>query len=303
MFLSAIAQKAMHERFVGYDEDSKEFSDLVITGRLGPVDRFLSIYNQPTRMRGLFLRPGTTLPASRIVKHEASNRIYLLGVERMDAKWDEAGGDPYVSVISAHDVSESVLGYGGVCTITRRVPLGPQDNPGWLVETEVCQTYSDLQHYSSAKEPQVFDHKTSTFVAWFSSAITLMAHDKVQVGPTSYRVQETFSDMGMLGARLTRDPDPRMDVQVVRVTREYNENTYDYHTTRQVFNVTVAVPLVEDTALWGDRESSVTLSIQAEHIGFPPEVDMEVIFQGVSRRVSQVINPAGDSQYKVVCGK
>lgn len=303
MFLAAIAQKDMHEAFLGFSETAKDFSAGVFSGRLGPTDRFLSIYNQPTRMRQVFLPPDTVLPESGVFRHAPTEDIYLVGVVRLDSLWDVTDGEPYVALMTAHLCTPSVEGGSGLAQLRRRSPMGPASDPGWLVDSLVAESYIDTQLLNVTKERDLYDWKTPNYTAWMAQHIKPQQWDTIVLDGVTYRVQDAYSDLGMTGMRIDLSADPRVDLVVNKVERVYNPATYDYETTKTPYNVTAKLEDSEDTAAWGNPSKTLELSIQFGHIGFAPEPDMEVVYAGVTRRIKQVTTPPGEQQYRVTCGE
>lgn len=303
MFLKAIAQRHMRESFDSYDSVTKTFTPKAFEGRIGLTDRFLSIYNRPTRKRQLFTKPGATLPESYVIRHRGTGDVYILGQVRQDARYDVDDGDPYVSISMLHLVTPEALGSSGVAIHTRKVIKGTAEDPGWLVEEEISENYLDIEFRTSSSEEGVYDSKIENFYAWTPITVVAKQWDFFTLNDTKYRVVDTFTDIGMRGLRLDREPDPRVNVTIYKTTRVYDRVTHEYVTTKAPFNVTAIVPENTDLAAWDDSNSktSITLAIDFPNIGFTPEPNQDVEYQGRTRIIKSVATQAGEKQYRVTC--
>lgn len=303
MFLKAIAQKHMRESFDSYDAATKTFTPRAFEGRIDLTDRFLSIYNRPTRKRQLFTKPETVLPDSYVFRHRGTGDIYILGQVRQDARYDVDNGDPYVSISMLHLVTPEALGSSGLAVHTRRVIKGPPENPGWLVEEVLNENYLDIEFRTSSAEEGVYDSKVENFYAWTPITVLAAQWDFFTLSGIKYRVVDTFTDIGMRGLRLDREPDPRVDVVIFKKTRVYDRVTHTYVTTNEPFNVTAIVPENTDLAAWDDSNSTsiISLVIDFPNIGFVPQPNQEIEYQDRIRVVKSVVTQAGEKQYRINC--
>lgn len=303
MFLNAIAQRYMTEKFDGYDQPSNSFLPNTFQGRIDLTDRFLSIYNRPTRKRQLFVKPEENLPESMVFRHPKTGDVYIIGQGRKDARGDIDDGNPYVMLCMLHLVNENSMGSSGVCTQTRRIVEGPADDPGWLVDVVISRPYLDMEFRTNTSEAGMYESKVANYYAWMPLITEVKQWDVLTLHGEKYRVVDSFTDMGMRGLRLDKEADPRVDLVIHTSKRTYNKVTHEYEEVKRDYNVTGIVPDNTEMATWaGDRESSqISVIFEFDHIGFKPEPNTKISFQGRVRTIKSVITQAGEKQYKVIC--
>lgn len=303
MFIGAIAQKHMNESFEAYDSVTKEFVPNAFKGRLGLTDRFLSIYNRPTRKRQLYLRPDVVLPESMVFRHPSSKDVYILGQERQDARDSTNGGETYVKMCMVHLVTPDPNGSSGLAKQLRRVITGPPENPGWLVEQEIAELFIDAEFRTNTTEEGVYDTKIGNFYAWTPITSEVRQWDFFLLHGKRYRTVDSFTDIGMRGLRLDQEGDPRVDVVLTVQERVYDEIELAFVTTKVPYNVTVTIPENSEVADWADSKSTpqITVIIEFEHVGFKPMPSMTITYQDRSRIVKTVHTQAGEKQYRLTC--
>lgn len=303
MFLAKIAQKNMKEVFSGYDTATKTFKERAFEGRIDLTDRFLSIYNRPTRKRQLYVSPSENLPDSLVFKHPSSGDVYILGQDRQDARHDVERGGTYVKMIMCHLVTPKLDGSSGLAKQIRKVVKGPAEDPGWLVEEEVSETFMDIEFRTSSADQGAYDIKIENFYAWTPINVAVQQHDFFLLNGISYRVIDTFTDIGMRGLRLDREADNRVDFVITVTEKIYDTETHKNITVKTPYNVTGIIPDNTDVSKWGDARaaSSITVVIEHDHIGFVPKPNMAVEYQGLSRIIKNVTTQAGEKQYRLLC--
>ena len=303
MFLNEIAQKNMKEKFDSFIEEDDDFEKNSFEGRIDLTDRFLSIYNRPTRKRQLYIRPDTKLPDSYVFRHPTTNDIYIIGQVRQDARYDITDGDPYVSISMLHLVTPSDKGSCGRAVHTRRVTTGPQEDPGWAEAVELGRPFMDVEFRTSSAEEGVYDTKVENYYAWCPITMNAKQWDGLELNGVRYRVVDVFTDIGMRGLRLDQEGDPRINVVLHTSTRTYNNVTHDFEVVSRAYNITVIVPSETDISHWMDtRERSLlTLVVDQENIGLTPKPDMQIEYQGRKRLVRSVTTQAGEKQYRLEC--
>lgn len=300
MFLAKIAQRAMHETFTGWDAASGDFSGSGFEGRLAPVDRFLSIYNRPTRMRQLFVAPDTVLPDSLVFRHDTTGEIYLAGEARSDTRFNVTDGEPYATIVMAHEVTPNGRGTTGLATHFRRAPAGPADNPGWYVKSRVSDVYIDLEYRTSSSQEGVYDARLSEFYSWAPINAPVTDLDTLEMDGREYRVKDVYTDMGFLGLKLQQDPDPRVDLYVITADRAYNQTTHQFEGTETKHEVTAIISGSREQAVWNKLDNSIQVVIDFSAIGFEPKTNMAVEYAGVRRMIKNVFTSVGAKQYELV---
>lgn len=301
MFLAEIAQRHMNEDFIGWDKDTHEFNVEPFTGRLGPTDRFLSIYNRPVRKRQLQVRPETELPSSGVCFHPATKEVYLLGSRRQDARGDVDGGSPYVEIVMAHLVTGTPGGSSGLAVHTRKQPVGPADDPGWLEEVEIQKTYLDMEFRTSSAEAGLVDTKIENFYAWASLIVEVNQDDTFHLEGITYRVVDSFTDMGLRGMRLDRMPDTRVNFVITRKQEPYFDRSINaFVSSDRDYNVTGKVTDDYNIAHWVSNDN-IKVVIDRDHIGFTPTEGLVISYQGRQRAVESVYTQDGERQFTLVC--
>lgn len=303
MFLKATAHHWMTEKFLLYNEEEDRFGDNDLVGRLGPVDRFLSIYNRPTRMRQMFLKGSVDLPDCKIMKHSTTGEIYLIGGSRQDARGDIDDGDPYESIVMAHLASPGPT--SGLCSITRKVlPTDENDMQvyGWLEDKPIYETYIDLEFRTSSAEKGTYDERVGDYYGWLSDHVQLLPWDYITLNDQAYRVVDVYSDMGFIGIRADKKPDPRINVEIKTSDRVYDNATHTFTNDGETHKVTVIIPDDTDAALWANpQETSIQVIVPTSNIGIRPEPNMKVTYQGVDRIIKSCFLQASDTEYRLEC--
>lgn len=300
MHLSKIAAFRITEPMQAWDPVTGNFTPDAFLGRIDLTDRFLSNFNKPLRRRMLFVRHGEQLPESRTVRHPGTSDVYLLGQSRSDAQ----GGSPYVSLVVCHLVTEEPGGSAGLAKLYRKAPVGPADDPGWLVESLVATGYADIEFRTSATEADTLDVKVENYLCTMSRSIVAMENDRLELRGKNYRVVDTYADSGFSGLRIDEEEDPRVNFVIhVSGDRQYDKNTHEYVENRRSYNVTGQVPGYRDFAPWAsESEAYIDVVIEREHIGFIPVAGTcEVEIDGRRRGVRQVSTQAGERQYRLRC--
>ena len=302
MFLGRIARRAMYEKFVGWDAATGDFTDAEFLGRMAPVDRFLSIYNRPTRMRQLFIKPDTPLPASMVFQHTTTGEIYIAGNTRSDTRFNIEGGNPYVTLVMAHEVTPTGQGTTGLAAHYRRAPAGPASEPGWYVKGRVGDVYVDLEYRTSAAQEGVYDARVSDYYAWAPICSEVAELDTFELDGREYRVMDVYTDMGFLGMKLQQDPDPRVDLYVITTERGvWNAVSHQYDSVETKHEVTAIVSGQREQAVWNKLDNSIQVVIDFAAIGFVPETNMKVELDGIRRTIKNVFTSVGAKQYELVC--
>jgi len=299
MFLKEIALRKAHEQMEAWDPISETFIPAAFQARIDLTDRFLSNFNKPTRRRMLFADNEVVFPESRTFRHPGTKDVYLLGITRQDA----LEGNPYLGLTICQLVTDVPGGSSGLATVTRRVPLGPADNPGWLVDTVVAKAFIDLEFRTSANEPDTTDVKIENFYAYLPINVVCQAWDFVELHGNRYRVVDTFSDSGLSGLRIDDEEDTRIDMVMKVSDRVYDKTSDTYINGQQSYNVTGVMENYHDYALWNNESQPyIDVYFEAEHLPFePPANKTKIMVEGRERTVESVHTQPGRRQYKLRC--
>lgn len=299
MFLNKIAQHNLKEKFDGYNAVDDSFVVNEFQGRIDLTDRFLTIYNRPTRKRVLFTDPKTPLPASGVIKHPQTGEIYILGVPRQDARWDVDGGSPYVQMSMLHLVTPNDA-TAGQAVHTRKVFVGPEQ--GWLVEQQLGTHYMDVEFRTSASEQDVYLGTVENYFAWLPHDTVVETFDTLTIQGVNYFVLDDYIEMGMCALRVAKQADPRVDFHIHRSARIFNNDTFEYETTTVAEPVTGMIPEFTEAAEWFSKSTESVVVINTDHIVFKPEVNMAVTLFDRKLTIKSVFLQASQSQWRLVVG-
>lgn len=290
----------MTEKMDGYDVATNSFTPESFRARIEITDRFLSNFNKPLRRRMLFSAPGTVFPASMTFRHPGTHQVYLIGQTRADA----LGGDPNVQLSVCHLVTDDGTSSSGLASHTRKAPVGPANDPGWLVEQHMLPTFVDFEFRTSATESDSYELKTGNYFGFVPAAAGVKEWDYITLHGKSFRVIDVFPDSGLLGLRVDLEPDTRIDFTLhIKGPRVFNKATNEYDsidTQRQVTGIAVRD---HEFAGWrGTAESYIDLAFDVANIGFRPEPDItQVEYSGHKRTVKSVSTQPGERQYLLRC--
>lgn len=296
------------------EESTKEFTEVEsFLARLGPTDRFLSIYNRPTRMRQIFMRPEDKVPSSGIVKHVPSGEIYLVGIARNDSRWNVAEDKPYVSIVMAHLVTPNKSGTIGEALVLRKV-LPTEDIPGrhmyigddgilygWLEENIVYDTYADVEFRTTKSEPGTVGERIGDYYAWLPSPVELKVRDKIIIDDTTYFVTAEYTDLGFSGASLSEEQETMFNFHYVSTESSFIPGQ-GMITEEVLREVTGKIPSDEEKVGWASGIAShIDVAIYVEHIGIVPKIDDFISYEGRKRRIKTVSLQATKKQYLIRC--
>lgn len=300
MHLSKIASRRITEPMEAWDDDTQQFIPDAFMGRIDLSDRFLSNFNKPLRRRMMFSEPGTTLPASRTIRHPGTKDVYLLGQTRGDA----IGGNHYLNLTVLHLVTDTPNMSSGLATIYRKAPEGPADDPGWLVERELGKAFIDLEFRTSANEPDMLDTKVENYFCFAAAKWIFQPWDFLELHGHRYRVVDTFADSGLAGTRVDLEPDTRADFVIhTEGERVYDRTTHTWVVSQTAHNVTGVIPNYNAFSHWtSEAETYIDVVVEVAHIGFRPVAGVTTVeLEGLRRVVTHVSSQAGERQYRLRC--
>lgn len=300
MFLKEVALNWTNEPMEAWDQETETWVPDSFVARIDLTDRFLSNFNKPTRRRMLFADNLVTFPESRTFRHPGTKEVYLLGTTRQDA----LAGNPYLGLTICQLVTETPGGTSGYATITRKVPMGPPENPGWLVQTEFAKCFVDTEFLTSNEETDTTDLRIERYTAYLPITVQPREWDFLQLHGVNYRILDTFADSGFFALRMDHEGDYRTDfVLHVAGKRVMDRTTNQYVNTSAQYNVTGTIEKASDVALWAtDSEHYITINFDRDHLPFGLALtgqDMWLEFNGVKRAVKSAMTQSGERQYQV----
>lgn len=298
--LKKTALKWANEPLEAWDPVTESWIPNALLGRIDLMDRFLSNFNKPTRRRMLFSAHDAVFPESLTIRHPGTKDVYILGTPRVDAR----KGVPYVKMTILQLTTDVPGGAAGLGIYTRRVPVGPPDDPGWLVDTVYAKGFTDLEFRSSSDEKDTEDLKIENFLLYTPLNLGLRAWDYLELKGHRYRLVDAFVDSGFTSGRIDEEPDTRinfyMDVEGASV---YDRLTKTWIKQPRRYEVTGVMVRHEDFAIWSsEAEPYIDVYFEEKHIGFTPVPNtMSLVYQGRSRVVRQVSTQAGTRQWILRC--
>lgn len=304
MRLKRIAEKWCQERPEAWDEAAEAFVPASFKCRIDLTDRFLSNFNRPTRMRMLFAAAETVFPDSRTIRNPLTGDVYILGTTRKDVD----AGRVTIGLTLLRTVTALPGGSAGYAVITRKVTLGPPENPGWLVDTVYKKAWMDTEFYSSSNEQDTTDLRIESYNAFMPLHVQPREWDFVELRGSKYRVVDTYADSGFFGVRLEHESDTRTDMVLeVQPKREINRITQEYiQAPAARYNVTGVMKNLEDFALWNNEaQKYIDVYFEEEHL---PNIDfnlsnspMWLSYKGKKRMVKQASTQSGVRQWQLRC--
>lgn len=294
------ALKHCNEPLEAWDPTTESWVPDAFKGRIDLTDRFLSNFNKPTRRRMLFCAPEVEFPDSLTIRHPGSKDVYILGAPRQDAR----RGVVYDKMTILQLATDVPGGSGGYATITRKVPQGPANDPGWLVDTIYAKCFVDTEFRTSSDEDETHDVKTENFLIYLPASVEIKAWDFVTLHGNKYQVIDSFSDSGFMSGRIDERPDTRINfVLNVEGDKHYDQQTRQWVVAKTNYNVTGVILRDEAFALWSsEAEDYVVVYIDAPNIGIEPKAnEMSLTWKGRTRVIRQVSTQAGTRQWELRC--
>ena len=269
MDLAAAATYFCTTSLEAYVPASDTWLDEDLEGNIVPTDRFITIYNRPAHLRQLTYTVGASLPASGILRNPATGEIYLVGQTREDTR----GGTVYVGTVLLH----LVTGYAGAkADLHRKAPVGPGNDPGFIVDSVVTKSYFDVELRSASEVDDQVASSRGEFLMWTAATVPLNPWDFVQINSDWYRVHQVYFDSGFQMARVFKEDDDRENLVYKRKTSGYNADTgvAGGYTS---YNIT---GLIDTSDLYrfddaGIAPNEVDLRVLTGHIGLTPSVSDE----------------------------
>lgn len=300
MFLEQQSYRWIGDPVEGFDPLTGEFLPLDFDVRVSVTDQFLSNFNRPLRRRMMHYPLDATLPESLTIRVVHTQDVYIMGQARRDS--DHTG--VYHEMAVSHLVTDEGEGSSaGVATHHRYTPDGLPEDPGWVTEKEIGQTYLDLEFRTSLNEADLTQSRIESFVAWFPRTLNVRVHDVFRFKDVEYRATDVYPDSGFVMARLDKEPNYYVDLVIkVQGERVYDDVEMRWTTANHAYEVTALLTSEHDYVTWAsDSDDTLNLTIDEAHIGFRPKAGMEVVWEGRTRTIRHVHHYRGERQYKLRC--
>ena len=297
MKLAKAANYFDKEQFSVYDSKNKVWDYQEISGRLLPVDRFLSNFSRPLHRRMLVCDVDTVIPASGTIRSEATQEIYIVGQGRFDAY----SNNPYQALYMAHMVTGKA---GGLATVTRREAVGPVSDPGHLVTRIVGEFYMDVELRGATPEEGTEHLMAGQYFLMAPPECELQEWDYVELNGKNYRVEEDYFDSGLTFSRVIQTEDDRVDLVYVSTTAfAYDSASGTATETTVPYNVTGSVLGYKTVSADSNQVSENTFKvvIPTENIGFEPKPRETITIDSSTHVILQVSRDPLTSEWVLVC--
>lgn len=294
MNLRNVAAKFETISFDAFNEATQLWEPDAFIGKVMPVDRFLSIFNRPTRRRSIGLSPDITLPVSRTIRNPNTGLIYVVGEVRKDS----FKGVAYDSVGILHTCDVT-----GV--VTRKAPVGPISNPGGYQTTTIATSYMDMELRAASEPDESVQNFEGNFFLTTHAGVDLKAWDFISYSGDNYQVETVYFDSGLLMARVVKRDDIRVDVTYNRRT-----NTAGYDASTGVVTSGIAGYIVTGffrqfklSEVDGEAIKAGDLIFTADltAFGFEPATGDEIVDGSKTYRIGTVRRDFIKRQYNLQC--
>lgn len=270
-----------------------------VPGRLRRADPSVTVSHRNTRRDSIMLSPNSNAPmGAAVLRHSLSGEIFLIGqAPRVDA----INGASYRETRRAHRVG---LPSGGKGEYKQVALQGSGDNLGPVTLTTTAHVYMDVEFSVTYTTPGATASEVGEYLVFCSDNVPAREGDYLTLGNEYYRADQWFRESGFLCAKTVRLP-PRF----VTATFYYSgsgspvfdpvtgSNSYGPMITRQV-SVTIGEANKVGRPTDGVAESLV-LYININHIGFSPELGMQVTIGARTYRVIKVGSRMENKQWKI----
>lgn len=298
MELAQVATSFHDLTFDHYNAVAATWSVNQSTGRLAPVDRFQTLYSAPLHLRTASFPAGITLPASRVMRVNGMEEVYLCGQPRDDVN----GQGSYGVLCNMRLVSGNA---GGLYQVHRKATQGTSPDLGPLVDEVVATYYGDSQLFSIKKEHDLVNTTVGDFHVIFSATADVREWDFLEAQSGKfYRVLETYFDSGFLLCRAHQTVDTRVDVAYkVNTITTFVPGSGNKPTTNATAYVITGY--FENYTTKDADASGVTsefqLYVEAQNIGFIPSKKGLISYEGREHGIVSVRHDAAKRQWCFQC--
>lgn len=293
MDITQAAKYFDRQKFDAYNFGASAWVLAAFTGQLKSADTFVSIWNRPTRKRMLYTAPDQ-VPTSTVIRVPTTGEIFMVGTSQKDSIMDTS----YRVVCGLHRVA-------GVAQVNRKTPVEVAGVKGWAVNALVRNSFGDVElrsvNESQDRELTNYGH----FFLFMPSDEALQRHDTVTLNGATYYVLEVYPDSGYITARVTANPDERVDFTYTsKGVETYNPATQSVSSADTLYNVTGKITPVssEDVPNSEILKERVNVMLLESFISFEPKVADKLTYLGKTYTVEKVERNAILSEwYLVAC--
>ena len=242
-----------------------------------PVESF-GVNDLTAKKRMLFTQPYSRPPSS-VIRSPILGDIFLVENPTGAVTF----GSEYQTVFNLHQAQPALL--------SRMLPAGPPNNPGWALQNFMQNTFADVafQRVPANQETQV--NQYGLYIIYMPSDCPATDHDTITVAGRTYFLFEVYSDQGLRVARATVMHDVRVNFVYVVVTEgAYNPATLTPGRTETRYNVTgQIIPFdQQDTSSGNLERDAIKVLIDKTWIGVVPQINDRLEYGGKTYRISKI---------------
>lgn len=270
--------------FDAYDFSTESWELNVFTGQLKRADDFVSIWNRPTRKRMLYTAKDVVIP-STVIRLPTTQEIYMVG----HGFGDSFSNVHYRTTTGLHQAAATMQVY-------RKTPVEVLGVKGWATNTLVKTTFGDLELRSVGEGQEASLYNYGSFFLFSPSDSQIARHDTVVLEGTTYYVFEVYVDSGFRCARVSSQPDERVNFTYTSVgSQVYNPATQTTSSTDTTYNTTGKIKplIVQDLKNSDVVRDRVQVMIIDTFISYTPKIGDKIAYLGTTYTVEIVQRDAG----------
>jgi len=285
------------EEFEVWDISFEKFRPGFV-GRIYPFDRFKTIYHRPTRRETLGVGTDVVLPDSCVVRHCATNEVFMVSkIPHTDADHDVV----YDTGVSMHRPSH-------LLDLVRPTIMGTGDDLGALQDVIVGKMYLDLELRTTERENDAYEKFKGRFFVTMAYGIIAEQGDFLVGDGIDMRLELVYDDGGYQMGRADDVGDER-EVVTYRLPlgtgAAYDPATGTYTkgtTADRLFSATVSPVKTEEGDTTTDIQSlDINLYVDFSNIGFVPEPEHEVVYNSIVYHIDSVRSDPESKQWVIKC--
>lgn len=268
-----------YEKFDKFDFVTSTWVPQAFTAQLKKADVFVSIWNRPTRKRMMYTAPDQEPGADGYVVRTPGGLVMMVGNRHPD----EFKG-PYRSVFGLHYTA-------GTAEIHRLAPTGGSGNPGWATEALIQTTWADTELRSADTNHEMNIEHYGNFFLFMPRNAPIQRDDRILLNGTSFQIEETYLDTGLMCARCTNKPDERRNFVYRSYTGDsFNGSSGDVSQTYTNYNVTGRVRPRNQQQIGAEPIiiDDIYVMIRKSWIGVSPKVLDQIQILGKTFKVKKV---------------
>lgn len=192
-----------------------------------------------------------------------------------------------------------------IATISRKAPVGPGNDPGVLVASEIGKHYADVELRSASEVEEHENDFEGDYFMMMPPHADLEEWDEVTFLGDVYMINNPYFDSGFKFARAVKRVDQRKDF-----TYYFRDTTVNYNTATRVvtdgfttYSVTgFAMGFENDDLNYTPLKSSrIKIVIKQSHIGIIPSAEDELLWDGQRYKVKGVSQDFLNDQFQLDC--